>query len=91
MRYEIDEWCRRNESEQKQHHEAMEHQDRGSLNIERLEYNLFNMLRPKLYKDGNQWCVLYGENIQDGVCGFGISPYKAILDFNNMWNKDIKG
>lgn len=25
----------------------------------------------KPYKDGNQWCILIGDNIQDGICGFG--------------------
>lgn len=35
----------------------------------------------KLYKDGNAWCALAGENIQDGVCGFGESPLAALCDF----------
>ena len=39
------------------------------------EYNLFSMLKPKIYQDGNEWCVLYGEDIQAGICGFGKSPY----------------
>ena len=25
----------------------------------------------KPYKDGNQWCILIGDNIQEGICGFG--------------------
>jgi len=53
--------------------------------VEQAEYNLFVMLKPKLTKDGNQWCVLYGDNIQEGIAGFGDSPYKAILDFNQKW------
>ena len=28
--------------------------------------SLFTLYRP-LFVDGNQWCALYGENIQDGV------------------------
>lgn len=35
----------------------------------------------KPFKDGNQWCFLYGENIQEGVCGFGDTIYKAAWDF----------
>lgn len=35
----------------------------------------------KPFKDGNQWCFLYGENIQEGVCGFGETIYKAAWDF----------
>lgn len=46
--------------------------------------------KPKLFKDGNMWCVLFGENIQSGVCGFGKSPEKAFLDFDREWNKEIQ-
>ena len=37
----------------------------------------------KPYKDGNQWCFLYGENIQEGVCGFGDTIRDAAIDFYN--------
>lgn len=33
------------------------------------------------YKDGNQWCILLGENIQEGVCGFGYTIIDAMMDF----------
>lgn len=42
--------------------------------------------RPKVFRDGDSWCALYGDNIQDGVCGFGDTPAAAIIDFNNCWN-----
>lgn len=58
--------------------------------FQQAEYTLFSILRPKIYKDGNQWCVLYGDNVQDGICGFGDTPYKAVVDFNNSWNSPIK-
>ena len=35
----------------------------------------------KPFKDGNQWCFLYGNNIQDGICGFGKTIFKAAWDF----------
>lgn len=41
--------------------------------------------RPKIYMDGDQWCALYGDNLQDGVCGFGDSPALAMNDFNKNW------
>jgi len=40
------------------------------------------LMRPKLYIDGDQWCALYGDNIQDGVAGFGTSPAKALENFD---------
>lgn len=55
--------------------------------IQNVEYVIAALLQPKVYKDGDRWCVLYGDNIQDGVCGFGETPYKAILDFNRAWNQ----
>lgn len=33
------------------------------------------------YRDGNQWCVLLGEDLQSGIAGFGDSPALAIADF----------
>ncbi len=89
MNDEAEAYYRQQESEQKQLHEAMEHQSRETMNVERLEYNLFSMLKPQLFIDGNQWCVLHGNNIQAGVCGFGSSPHKAILAFNKAWDRDI--
>ena len=47
------------------------------------------LYRPRLFIDGDKWCALYGENIQDGVAGFGSSPERAMLDFNNQWSKTI--
>ena len=34
------------------------------------------------YRDGNQWCVLLGEDIQSGICGFGDTPAAAIYEFD---------
>ncbi len=47
------------------------------------------LFRPKLTIDGSQWCALYGDNLQDGVAGFGDSPAKATQDFDNNWNKSL--
>lgn len=35
----------------------------------------------KPYKDGNQWCILKGENIQEGICGFGDNIEDALVAF----------
>jgi len=57
---------------------------------EQQEFNLFAQLKPSLKKDGGQWCVLYGDNPQVGIAGFGDSPHLAIMDFNNQWYKSLK-
>ena len=45
----------------------------------------FVLMRPKIYLDGNSWCALYGENLQDGICGFGDTPEKASIAFDAEW------
>jgi len=64
-------------------------QSKLSTAIEQEELNLFNILNPALFRYGDQWCVLHGENIQDGICGFGSSPTNAIYAFNKAWVEDL--
>jgi len=45
----------------------------------------FMLLKPKIYPDGNQWCALYGDNLQEGVAGFGDTPELAARDFDIAW------
>jgi len=42
--------------------------------------------RPAISIDGDQWCALYGDNLQDGVAGFGGSPELAMRDFDANWH-----
>lgn len=45
----------------------------------------FARLRPKLYPDGDKWCVLYGKDLQSGVCAFGNTPAEAERNFDIIW------
>ena len=47
------------------------------------------IFKPRLFIDGNQWCALLGENIQDGVAGFGDTPAMAMRNFDMEWNNGI--
>ena len=47
------------------------------------------LMRPALVLDGDKWCALYGENLQDGVAGFGDSPYQAMLAFDAAWFQQL--
>lgn len=38
--------------------------------------------KPKITLDGNQWCCLYGKNLQEGIAGFGENPMNAVY---NSW------
>ena len=43
--------------------------------------------RPSIARDGNMWSVLYGDNLMDGVCGFGETPELAMADFDKNWKE----
>lgn len=47
------------------------------------------LMRPEIYIDGDQWCALYGENLQEGVAGFGDSPIAAMVDFDKSWTTKL--
>lgn len=44
---------------------------------------------PKLSRDGDMWCALYGENSMEGIVGFGKTPSKAIKQFDDAFYEDI--
>ena len=46
------------------------------------------LFRPLLSADGTKWCALYGENLQEGVAGFGDTPDEAMRDFDQAWWKE---
>ena len=44
-----------------------------------------------VFRDGDQWCALYGANIQDGVAGFGATPEAACKAFDEIWARGEAG
>lgn len=46
--------------------------------------------RPSISIDGNKWCALYGDNLQDGVAGFGDSPAEAMTAFDKAWAEKLR-
>lgn len=51
----------------------------------------FVLLKPKLYPDGNQWCALYGDDLQNGLSAFGTTPAEAAAAFDVAWFKQTCG
>lgn len=43
------------------------------------------LMRPMLMLDGTKWCALYGQDLMDGVAGFGDTPEKAMEAFDEAW------
>ena len=74
------------ESNQRQHHNEIQHQMKVELLETEQQYKRFSMIKPRVFKDGDMWCVLYGENLIDGIVGFGETIHKAIMDWENAFN-----
>lgn len=70
-------------------YETLIQQSKQNAAIEAEEMNLVALLRPRVFIDGNRWCVLYGDNVMDGVAGFGESPIHAVYDFNKAWRSKL--
>lgn len=47
------------------------------------------LYKPRLFRDGNKWCALFGENLQEGVASFGNSPEECFTNFDKEWFKKI--
>lgn len=45
------------------------------------------LYRPSMGLDGTLWCALYGDDLMNGVAGFGDTPAKAMSDFDAAWWK----
>lgn len=41
-----------------------------------------NWDRLRLFRDGAQWCALFGKDLQEGIAGFGDTPDEARADFS---------
>jgi hypothetical protein len=48
------------------------------------------LYKPKLFIDGDQWCALLGENLQEGIAGFGKTPSQAMYAFDSEWLKPLE-
>ncbi len=48
------------------------------------------VFRPALRIDGNQYCALFGADLQSGVAGFGDTPEAAMSDFDKAWRTPLR-
>jgi len=57
-----------------------------SVNIQRNEQLRPSVLfKPRVFKDGDMWCCLLGENLMEGVVAFGKTPDEATREFDKQW------
>ena len=47
------------------------------------------LMRPSISIDGNMHCALYGDNLQDGIAGFGETVATAMSDCISMYDLEI--
>ena len=59
--------------------------DIADLEIRNMEQeaklNLIRLLNPQFSKDGDQFVYLYGDNLHDGIAGFGSTVSEAVDAF----------
>ena len=61
--------------------DAQKHEMEMDILLRRRALETVKLAGATLSKDGNKWCWLLGENLQEGVAGFGDTPMKAAYDF----------
>lgn len=60
--------------------------------IQRVSYEYMRpsvIFRPSIYQDGQQFCCLLGENLQEGIAAFGNTPDEATRNFDAAWHKEV--
>ncbi len=65
--------------------EALEHEQKMITEVLKQDFVPVTSLGLIPFKDGHQWCYLFGKDLQSGVAGFGDTPHKAMLDFNKNY------
>lgn len=63
-------------------------QSKHNVAIENEELNLVRLFGLRPYPDGDKWCWLLGEDLQNGVAGFGDTPLLAAYDFNKNFRSN---
>ena len=77
------------ESSQRQHFDTIIFNEQRDRVTEESILCRFALLKPKIFRDGDQWCVLYGDDLHSGIAGFGKSPRAAIMEWNAAWDAPI--
>lgn len=66
-------------------HDTIIYQTKMGMLSDEAEFTPVRALGASLSVDGNQFCWLFGDNIQEGISGFGDTPHLAMLDFNKCF------
>jgi len=74
---------------EEQHPSILEGQMIVSSNEQKLSEELLrpcNIKKPRIFKDGDSWIALLGDNFAEGVTGSGATPEEACQSFDKYWN-----
>ena len=82
---ELEYWY--NKANQDRINSDLQQQEIMGVLIQNSQLNLVVTLKPTLFKKGDQWCYLLGENVISGVAGFGNTPFEAALNFAENYYK----
>jgi hypothetical protein len=64
--------------------QSLEESIQETLSLEQNKH-IIQMLRPRLEKDGNQWCYIWGQMPESYIAGFGDTIALAANDFKNSY------
>ena len=70
-----------------QHNAFLEHNMQQENLLNQQIYMFAQIFKVTPIKDGNQWCALIGKDLQEGIAGFGDSPFFAISDLYDNFHK----
>lgn len=65
------------------HAKAMLQQEIASVGYEMRRPSV--LFRPNIFPEGTMWCALLGENLMEGICGFGETPEQACAEFDKAF------
>lgn len=78
------------ESWQRQHHEEIRHDIELCNMEERRKLDIIATLKPKFSKVGNQYCFLFGDDLQSSIAGFGDTAFQAAENFVKAFFEENK-
>jgi hypothetical protein len=80
-------------------YQLLQYIDRLTFNIEQLarvierdanlRHSPCQLYKPRVFRDGDKWCALYGDDLQVGVSGHGRTPEEATRQFDENWFKFV--
>lgn len=82
-------WSRLSNEERWRHVWNFRYMSADAAENARLTYGtgVVELVQPRVFRDGDQWCAMVGPNIQEGVVGWGTTAEEAVEAFRKVWGQ----